>query len=1101
MASPPVIVNHSVVRAGASARASAAGLAAYAGTRRGVVIEISEADGRRLGVDGLAAYAANRTGSTGGLWGADGPVPVAEARRAIAQNGGAVLTTVVTVPNDIAPGAGLDRLDAWQALVRSEWPRLFSEMTGVPESRVEFYAAMHINGTSHHVHILTIDREGDWDSLLPKGKMEAARLEISSKAMAPLLREAYIERDLARKAALEAVARIDRGKLDIGLPPNGRIEAAHLRRFHPEASAALREALGRAASDSPALAGALERHRKAVERCAGLKCLTGEARDVYVRKAAADLGLRCENAALRVIVPDRTPAREEVPTRRAPNRPRDGEAAGSRTHHRGPGLHPEDAPRKARAKGRARPDPRAGRPQGVSHGRPGLQACAVARSGPRARRRDGDPGRQGSHTGRQRTRHGGRGRREGAAAHRRDPEDPRLRRHRAVERPRAEDSEQDREDDHEMKPKSFNRDMKRELAGTLAAHGVDAVIACAAAAGAWDYARWWTLSLISGLSVLLRLPTADPGPEPTYVFRGPLEAAADAAASGQAGELLAALALVAASVLALGFVSWGRSWARLHDGTFAGDRAPTRTHGDAWLESRPSRVARRCPPWDGKAAAEGLVAAGCIGGGIAMVPAVHCLIRAGSGAGKSRRALAPSIAAAIDRNAHGIPTSVIVHDPKSEIRAWTEPLARRAGMEVVAIRLDEPVKSARFNPLDRAIAALGTEGTAGAVAELRELSSAIVPDAFSSGQRFFTDASRNLLTGLCLLAITDERIPDGARNLSTVLALLEPRDGKSAVKSLEELAADLPAGNPARQFLLVASSNGGGGEALVSTARNYLMSFCDDDVSRMLWDGEVDLASVGRKPTILYIASATDRGDRGALVSCIFSQALSALRETARLSGGRLPAETLLAIDEGSGIPKIPRLLGDLAEVRSIGLHVVFVLQNTHLLEARCGYSRAESDALLALLGTQVVLSVESVGEAEEISKRLGDYSVRTTGESSTKGTQSSSSGKSFSVARRPLITPSELMAWSARENGALVIDAGGPMALASRDITETFLGPLLGLTSPEAEGALLARALEGETRNTSPAPVWRIPEKPKKPKGSPPGGRKRKVSAAPDGF
>lgn len=73
MASPPVIVNHSVVRAGASA----AGLAAYAGTRRGVVIEVSEADGRRLGVDGLAAYAANRTGSTGGLWGADGPVAVA----------------------------------------------------------------------------------------------------------------------------------------------------------------------------------------------------------------------------------------------------------------------------------------------------------------------------------------------------------------------------------------------------------------------------------------------------------------------------------------------------------------------------------------------------------------------------------------------------------------------------------------------------------------------------------------------------------------------------------------------------------------------------------------------------------------------------------------------------------------------------------------------------------------------------------------------------------------------------------------------------------------------------------------------------------------
>lgn len=328
MASPPVIVNHSVVRAGASTRASAAGLAAYAGTRRGVVIEISEADGRRLGVDGLAAYAANRTGSTGGLWDADGPVPVAEARRAIAQNGGAVLTTVVTVPNEMAPGAGLDRLDAWQALVRSEWPRLFSEMTGVPESRVEFYAAMHVNGTSHHVHILTVDREGDWDSLLPKGKMEAARLEISSKAMAPLLREAYIERDLAREAALDAVARIDRNRFDIELPPDGRIEAAHLRRFHPEASAALREALDRAASDSPELAGALDRHRKAVERCADLKCLTGDTRDAYIRDAAGDLDIRCENAALRVMVPDRAPAREQTPTRRAA--PRTGPATARR---------------------------------------------------------------------------------------------------------------------------------------------------------------------------------------------------------------------------------------------------------------------------------------------------------------------------------------------------------------------------------------------------------------------------------------------------------------------------------------------------------------------------------------------------------------------------------------------------------------------------------------------------------------------------------------------------------------------------------------------------------------------------------------------------
>lgn len=110
-----------------------------------------------------------------------------------------------------------------------------------------------------------------------------------------------------------------------------------------------------------------------------------------------------------------------------------------------------------------------------------------------------------------------------------------------------------------MKPKSFNRDMKRELISTLAGHGIAAGTACVATISAWDYARWWTASLISAFSVLLRLPAVDPGPEPACVFRNPIEAAADAAASGEAGELLAALVLVAAAVLILGLVSWGRS--------------------------------------------------------------------------------------------------------------------------------------------------------------------------------------------------------------------------------------------------------------------------------------------------------------------------------------------------------------------------------------------------------------------------------------------------------------------------------------------------------------------------------------------------------------
>lgn len=75
MASPPSSSNHSVVRAGGVREGVRRGPGGIRRHRRGVVIEVSEADGRRLGVDGLAAYAANRTGSTGGLWGVGGRSP------------------------------------------------------------------------------------------------------------------------------------------------------------------------------------------------------------------------------------------------------------------------------------------------------------------------------------------------------------------------------------------------------------------------------------------------------------------------------------------------------------------------------------------------------------------------------------------------------------------------------------------------------------------------------------------------------------------------------------------------------------------------------------------------------------------------------------------------------------------------------------------------------------------------------------------------------------------------------------------------------------------------------------------------------------------
>jgi hypothetical protein len=78
---------------------------------------------------------------------------------------------------------------------------------------------------------------------------------------------------------------------------------------------------------------------------------------------------------------------------------------------------------------------------------------------------------------------------------------------------------------------------------------------------------------------------------------------------------------------------------------------------------------------------------------------------------------------------------------------------------------------------------------------------------------------------------------------------------------------------------------------------------------------------------------------------------------------------------------------------------------------------------------------------------------------------------------RRPLITPDELTRWTGRRTGALVIHDGRPMALPSRDVTETFVGRMLGMTSPEAEEGLMRAALSNRPiRNAAVPPVWSGP-------------------------
>ncbi len=348
-----------------------------------------------------------------------------------------------------------------------------------------------------------------------------------------------------------------------------------------------------------------------------------------------------------------------------------------------------------------------------------------------------------------------------------------------------------------------------------------------------------------------------------------------------------------------------------------------------------------------------------------------------------------------------------------------------------------------------------------------------MPQALS-GQPFFSDGARNVFVGLCLLVLASPDVPEGCRNIRTVQALLAPSDGTAPAERVSALAAALKPGDPALPFLAGVSGDGGGGQGIVSTLQNYLVEFADEDVSLMLHDNEVDLAAAGRRPTVVYVSSSSATGNRDRLVQAFWSQALSALRVEAATHGDRLPVETMLLLDEFASLGKVDQLFRDLGEIRSANLHVVCAFQSLNQLESRAGYTKAEAETVLDLLGDKVILSVENVETARKLSDSMGTYGATTKSRSRSKGTNTSSAGSSEPVMRRPLISPDELMRWTAKGTGTLVMRSDSTLALPSRDVTETFLGRELDMTSPEAEHAMMEAALVGgEIRNAKLPPVW----------------------------
>ena len=308
----------------------------YIAERRGVVRGAGAEGGldpelaHMAGMDaGFIDYMGERPGAVGdrglALFDQFGDVTLAEARRRFDESRGAVLRTSISVARQDACALELATKRDWQDFVRANWTRQCAHMMGIPESRVRYVAAYHVNQRNNlHVHVVSWDaaKEDPWDRLLSKRLMCDANRALVDEALKPELSRLARERTIARDEAVAAVrsqdASVVRG--DIELPRDGSLKYAHLRRYHPDVADRVERAAADAVERSEAAKRAVRRHGEAVREMAVLKGLEGAECDRYQLEAEQDLRKRLANAAISAMEPNRhaRPAGERMcrdPTR------------------------------------------------------------------------------------------------------------------------------------------------------------------------------------------------------------------------------------------------------------------------------------------------------------------------------------------------------------------------------------------------------------------------------------------------------------------------------------------------------------------------------------------------------------------------------------------------------------------------------------------------------------------------------------------------------------------------------------------------------------------------------------------------------------------
>ncbi len=421
---------------------------------------------------------------------------------------------------------------------------------------------------------------------------------------------------------------------------------------------------------------------------------------------------------------------------------------------------------------------------------------------------------------------------------------------------------------------------------------------------------------------------------------------------------------------------------------------------------------------------------------------IHTLCIGSTRSGKSRNVVLQSI------GLMGLAgESMIICDPKSELYLFTYPYLENLGYEVITLDFKNPMKSSRYNFLQNIIDAVNADDIPKAIDYSWDITSSLVGEA--KGERIWNDGESSIIASSILAVVYDNKANPEFQNLTNVYYFIANMCHMSEQNlPLNKYMKTLASTHPAKALLGisdVAPSRTRG--SFFTSALTTLRLFTNPLIYSMTCASDFRPQDTGVNKRALFMILPDEKNTYYSLASLFISQHYELLINVADKRGGRLERRVNLLLDEFGNFTKIPSFANKLTVGGGRGIKFNLFVQSLAQIEEK--YGRENATTIKGNCAIWIYLCADEQNTLDEISKRLGNYTVATHSKSSSYGSRSSgSSSNSVNLTSRALLTPDEVRLID-RPN-SLITSRNNPAILNAPDLSKYKFNEMFGLGDEE---------------------------------------------------